>query len=222
MKKIIWVGLLLAGLSVARAEKIIPMPFALTATAYVQSAQVELGGVVTVSAPVKNSLTSKTLLGKIAVAENFAGHYGAAAFPDGSSLVWLDYPAAFTNSHFVVMNAGAVICDVSDLLAFAPEDEDSIVFAGGKFNTATGFLTGFKENYVGTVNYDDTASGGSLKFYLAGVVMATGNNTLGTAGTFKETWTAKMSNGVGAGKIGGKSFYMTGGFSATGSGVFSF
>ena len=197
------------------------MPFTITATAYLQSSTLTTNrGIVTIAAPTRATITTASVLAQLATDEHFLGNYPAATFPAGAKLVWLDYPNDFLSSHFVVNDAaGNLLCDVSGIIQFS---NDQIEFAvlGGKLTTA-GLLAGYTQTYVGAVNYNNQAAGGTTQIYLAGLVVASGTDTVNTASsTITEKFTAKFSNGIGSGTIGGKNFYLSGSISATGSAVF--
>jgi hypothetical protein len=190
-------------LAATQPQKIIPILTAPAWTAVIQSPQtIDNGITTTVPAQPLYSITAKTLLTIIAQDEFRAGNYGSSNFPAGSQLVLLADPASFADSYYVVENkAGQVLMNVSDLM--------NLQTAGGFTvysyveNNATGLNNPITSDYVGTIIFDDTGAGGTMKFNLSRLVETTSMNKTTTKGTYTETVSSKVGVGNGTGNIGG-------------------
>ena len=214
------IGLLFLTLTATVASAVVlrtvPVAFTITASAYVQNATTYNGSAATVLAPVKYSITTKSLLAQLAISEYNEGNYAFTNFPPGTTLVWLDYPDDFTQSHFVAWFAGGVLLDVSDILT-ASYDQNYVT--QGKFNQTSGLLNNYKNTLLFSINYDDTGAGGVLNYYMGGIETGTGNDIV--AGLFyTETWTASAPVLQGSGIMGQAKFYITGSASGKGSAKF--
>jgi hypothetical protein len=224
MKSILCLFIAIATAVTARADNpfVVPMNFSISATAYVQNTlTTTFNGVTTTAAPVKYSVTTKSVLNQLAASEYASSNYPSAFFPLGAKLVFLDYPQAFTNSCFVVEDStGNIICNVSNLLTYSTDGNDYAVQTGKV--TTGGLLDGSTQTYVASVTYDDTQAGGVTQFFLGGLVVATGKDTaIKNTASFTETFSGGCKSAVGNGRLNGKNLYITGSFSAAGSAVFT-
>lgn len=225
MKKITCLLATLIALSARAETHIVPMNCTITATAYVQNTVEKTNrDLVTIAAPVRVAITTQSLLATLAADSYTLGKYSYPVFPSGAKIVWLDYPDNIAASYFVVTDAsGQILCDVSNLLTFTTEATANAV-QNGKFSASTGLISGFTQQYVGAVSFDDTgAAGGTTKFYFSGMVKAVGSDKISrkTPGQYTEKWKATMNGAVGSGEIGGLPLYLSGKLAASGSANFA-
>lgn len=171
------------------AERLVPIPFTIKATLYLQNTNTATNGAVITTGPtIAYQVTPASLLKSLARAKQAQGEYSAPAFPASAKLVYLVDLDDAAQSHFCVMNTnGAVIVDVADIMAFS-SDGNAGTHKGG-FNTASGTLVKATYAYMATVTYDDTnMPGGTMKYYLTGLYADHENDVVNTpAGTFKRT-----------------------------------
>lgn len=216
--------LFLAGLLTATAafgqSRIIPLVFTTAAVAQVQNAQTVLGATLTDLPPVKYSITTASLLTQAAQDEYNIGNYAFSTFPKGTQLVLMDYPDNDGQDYFVAMFAGGVICDLSNLIKW---NSDTNYVTAGKHQAAPGHLSEFVETGVAGFSYDNSAYGGTVSFYVSGLLTVTGNDTAQTGGIFyTEKWTGTAKTGFGTGNSGGKSLFISGNLSISGSKQFAY
>lgn len=182
--------------------------------ASVQNDSSDVSGVTTTPVPTKHAVTTPTILGWLAVAENAEGNYGSTSFPSGSKLVVID-------SDFQVLDANNnLLVDVSDIIS----GHDGYLgneITSGKQNDTTGLaFPNTTSMHILTVYYDDTGISGStgVKFYMTGLMTSKTIDTVpnSTTGVYTEVQTHKLASGTGEGVYQGHQFVLTGGLSAVG------
>ena len=218
--KTIILGIVLTSATAFASPRTINLVCTIAGTAQVQNAQTVLGATLTDLAPVKYSVTSNFILQQAAQDEFNIGNYGFSSFPSGTQLVLVDYPDNDGNDYFVAMFAGGVICDLSNLINW---NSDTNFVTAGKHQAAPGHLSKFTETGVAGFSYDNTSYGGTINFYMAGLMTATGTDTATKDGIFyTEKWTGSEKVAVGTGSSGGKSLYISGTIAISGSKQFVF
>ena len=167
-----------------------------------------------------STATSKTqayhtadLLKILAEDEYHLGNLASSNLPAGAKLV-------VSNQFFMILNnTNGLLVDVSSILNFSQPTGNQVVT--GKITDSTGLGDPSTTSlFVGTFTFDDTAittNGQNLQFYLQGLVKSVTTDAVNTrAGTYTETRTGQLSNGVGDGTSGGGAFITTGTLAATG------
>lgn len=204
---------------------VVPMEVNLNMTAFVQSPENEEG---VIPPPTKYSIGTKSLLSYLAIVENYFGNYPATNFPAGSTLVLMDYPLEYPSprNRFVVMNAGEVICEVSNVLTFTAKFDYNNFIYTGKLGGRRGLplldsfympLTQYSGTHIGEIKFSTFPLLG-LDFYLDGLVVETGNSVAMPGDNFvTEKWTIKIAQAAGVGLYGNRNMYLTGSISAKGS-----
>lgn len=219
MKKLILCFLVAGVAGAARAEKVIPMTFTITANILAQNVNVTTNkSVVTVGAPPKYSVTTSSLLRSLAYDEYLAGNYDRTNFPAGAKIVWLNYPDNFSASHFVVMDKGTnVLVDVSDFLKF--DQAMNLMVSSGKYNQTNGLSSTWTEEYLGSLSFDDRNIGGGSQIYFGGLIKATLTDATPDkkTGNYTEKITATLTGGIGTGYYYGLNCIVQGTASASGS-----
>jgi hypothetical protein len=193
----------------------------ITATASVQGSSSDNNGVTTYAAPSKMTLDTKQILALLAIAENSESNYPSATFPAGAKLVVL---SDSSNDFMVLDKNNNFLVNVSDILSATSSGTYGSEVTSGKVNDTTGLAsTTVTKQEIVTVAYDDTGAGGSLQFYLTGLMTSTTTDTVpnATTGNYKETESRTMTAGAGDGNSLGNPLVITGGFSGSGSGTLS-
>ena len=215
MKTKLFIALITAlSLVVSKADIIVPLTVSITADAQVQNASTVNGTNVTVLSPVKYSITTASLLKMIGDAEG-------TTFLPGSTIVFIDDTGNFPASRFVVMFAGGIVCECSDVLTFS-KDADFVQF--GKYSNPDFLSNPMTQDFVSRITFDNTGKGGNVRFYLAGLMAAvtTDKPTFKGSIFWNETTKCTMKNAVGSGIVNGSGAYFTGGFTMSGTGQFNF
>jgi hypothetical protein len=217
--KFLWLLLLvLMPVVCLRAERIVPVPFTISATLYFQSTRVGTNGDVIITGPtVAYQLTPGNLLKNLAQAEYAESNYPAATFPKDAKLYYLVDLDDSARNRFCVLDMNlSVIADVSDILTFSGDGNDG-THKGG-FNTANGTLANATYAYMAVINYDDTsAPGGKMKYYLTGLYADKENDVVNSlAGNFTRTIDLKSLCVSGSGTFDGRN--LSGGGVASGKG----
>jgi hypothetical protein len=179
-----------------------------------QNSSSDNGTTTTTASPTKRTLATKDLLSLLAEDENMV-------FPTGAKLVVISEHGDDDSLHFQVLDKNShFLADVSDIISGEGTGNfDQDVFSG-KQNDATSLSTPtITDLQIFTIFYDDTGDGGSLQFYLTGLITNTITDTTpnNTTGVYKQTESHKISSGAGDGIFDGNPLVVTGSFSATGS-----
>jgi hypothetical protein len=214
MKKT-FIALIVSLAAAANAYTFYPLPFTIAAVASVQNATTYNGNIATELKPVQYAINNKVLLANLASDEYFLGNYGFTNFPAGSQIYLMYCPKAIDQSYFVVMFANAVLCDLSDVMTFSPDN--SPVVETGTYDNSTGLLISVTDTYAAAVNIDETAAGKTDSFYLGGLLTGTGTDKT-AAPFYVETWKMAAKTALGSGITGGSSgVTLTGSFSFAGN-----
>jgi len=196
----------------------LPNVVTITATALVQNGSNTSGNIQTTSAPTKLTLDTKHLLAFLNLAKNGPM---APPFPAGAKLVGVSDSGSGVTFQVWDKNNGLIV-DVADILTASMGGDYGSDVSSGKQNINTQLASPTNtDQQIFTLLYDDTGSGGSLQFYLTGLMTSTQTDTApsGMAGTYKETQTNKGTSMTGDGNYQGNSLVITGGFTATASGT---
>ena len=192
-----------------------------TATVKAQKESTDNGTNTITPAPKAVSVTTKTLLGFLAVDEFAEGKFGSTNFPAGAKLVII---TGNGDGEFQVLtSSNTFLVDVSDIL-FAFEGNNNI--SSGKQNDYTGLANPTETKlHVLTFGYDDSrvlplnGSTVDLQFHMTGLMTSTKTDTVPNNNTvYMETKSNILTSGVGEGDFQGNPFVITGGLTATGSG----
>jgi hypothetical protein len=187
----------------SRPQTIIPMQTVPAWTALIQNTNVmDNGKTTTVPAQTRYTISAKTLLATIAQDEFREGNYGSNSFPSGSKLVLMTDPGSFAGSYYVVEDKTTnVLVNVSDLMTLQVSGNFTVY--SYVVNDATGLGSPIINDYIATLNFDDTGAGGTMKFNLSRLVVATARDSALSNGTYTETVTTKAGVGNGTGNING-------------------
>jgi hypothetical protein len=187
-----------------RAQAIIPMQTLPAWTALVQNTNVmDNGKTTTVPAPAQFSITAKTLLAIIAQDEYREGNYASNSFPSGAKLVLMADLGSFADSYYSVQSKSGqiLVTNLSDLMSLQVAGNFTVY--SYVVNDATGLGGPIINDYIGTLNFDDTGAGGTMKFNLSRLVAATVRDSALSNGTYTETVTTTWGVGNGTGNING-------------------
>jgi hypothetical protein len=218
-----------ATLSASAQDNIKPLQMTIKATAEIQNQLVDNGTTKSVAAPLKFSVTTKSLMAMLAQDEFSDGNYPSATFPSGAKLMFMADETDFSNSTFqVVDKEGLELVDVTDELRLEI-NVDGIPVTSGEINISTAVLTG-KENlsYIAKLSFDNTGSntpGTLYGFYLQGIVEDVTSDTVPKNGSYTEKENSKMADGAGPGESVGAGktspMIISGSLSFSGTKVFS-
>ena len=170
-------------------------------------------GTTTIATSKTQAYHTADLLKILAEDEYNAGNLASSNLPAGAKLV-------VSNQFFLILNStNGLVADVSSILSFDQPTGNEV--DAGKITDSTGLASpSTTALFVGTFIFDDTAlttNGQNLQFYLQGLVKSVTTDAVNTkAGTYTETRTGQLSNGVGDGTSGGGAFITTGTLTASG------
>ncbi len=201
-----------AGSLQAQVTNVVTVSF----TGMEQNSSSDNGTTTTTASPIKRTLATKDILSLLAEDEG-------APFPSGAKLVViggqggpgpgdLDFQVLDKNNHF--------LADVSDIISGEGTGNFAQDILSGKQNDLTELSTPTTTDLqIFTIFYDDTGAGGSLQFYLTGLITNTTTDTTpnNTTHVYKQTESHKISSGAGDGNFEGNPIVVTGSFSASGS-----
>jgi len=190
-------------------------------TAYKQADFADNGIITTTALPTKIKIDTKQILILLAQAEYSEMNYDATSFPSGAKLVSISNGTP--SPTFQVWDKdNNILVDVSDIMsanALTTNFYGSVINSG-KVNDNTGLASpSVTDQQIYTLAFDDTPGGGSLQFYLSGVMANTIADSVpnSTTGVYKETETHTLTSGAGDGNYEGSSILIIGGLKATGS-----
>jgi hypothetical protein len=183
-------------------------------TGMVQGSSTDNGTTTTTASPTKLALATKNILSLLAEDKS-------TTFPTGAKLVViggqggegdLDFQVVDKNNNFLV--------DVSDIIsAEGTGNFGQDIFSGKQTDITSLSSPTITDMQIFTISYDDTGAGGSLEFYLTGLITNTTTDTTpnNITGVYKETQSHKLSSGAGDGNFDSTPLVVTGSFSASGS-----
>lgn len=157
----------------------------------------------TTAAPTIKSVATKDILKLLATDYQTTFPSGAKLVMDGSS-----------GDVEVVDKSGNLLQDVSGIMSFSNPGNNNI--QSGK-STSQFNLGTFSNDQLLTLNFNDTALGGPLQFYMTGI--GTGKKTDTTpnkTGAYTETDSGTLSSATGEGTYNGSEFICSGNASASG------
>jgi hypothetical protein len=163
------------------------------------------GKIATYDKPVKQTITTKNLLSRLAIDKYAQGQYGSTSFPTGSKL-------GYTKGQFVVVKDNSeFIVDVSDIISISGGE---YTILSGTIKNATGLANPkTTELALLRLEFDDTfISGGSnLKFFVQGLnTTKTADTDPNSDGKYNEQSSEKTEDLTGEGTSLGTPFVVTG------------
>ena len=202
------------------AEKISLLNFTFSATALLQGAQTNVGGVVTFKASPKVTLTTATLLSLIAKAEYNLGNWDSNSFPKGAKILLYSDNVDYENNFFFVADKNNhFLCDASDVLSWSLPG--NVYVEAGKVNLNTGLATGYSQTVIFDIDFSDFAAGGWTSFSLSGHLVDGWTDTVNAkAHTYSEKETITFSSGNGEGFVNGTEGIFSGSASLSATTVF--
>lgn len=181
-------------------------------TGMVQGGSTDNGTTTTTASPTKHTLATKDILSLLATDES-------TVFPSGAKLVVIGgggddlvFQVLDKNNNFLV--------DVSDIISGEGTGNfGQDIFSGKQIDANSLSSPTITDLQIFTIFYDDTGDGGTLQFYLTGLITNTTTDTTpnNITGVYKETQSHKLSTGAGDGNFQGTPLVLTGSFSASGS-----
>jgi len=218
-------ALALLTMAVGSLQAQVTQVLTITATASIQGNSSDNNTITTYASPTKFSVTTKVILGALAVDEHAESNYLAGStFPSGAKLVTINNNNN-TNDFQVLDKNGNLLVDVSDILSFNQPGENSIF--SGKQNDSTQLAS---PSTVGsqllTLSFDDTGipGGEGVKFFYTGIGTGTTTDTTPNVntGVYTETDNGSLTSGTGEGTSQGTQLLITGTASATGKGTLTY
>lgn len=181
-----------------------------------QGASTSVGGTNTVFAKaVKQTHNTAALISELGSA---TGHTNATAFSKAAKLVYIE---GGTGANGFAVIDGATFVSVSNIMSLNTQISTNKWRSGTQSDiTGLAFKTTTDSSIV-ELDYDDTAVGGTLAFFIRGVGTGTTTDTSPVSGTYTETFSAKLTgagSGVSIGVPLDDPFIITGTVSLSGSG----
>jgi hypothetical protein len=187
------------------------------------------GTVTTTSVPHKYTLGTKQILAFLAQAEFREMKYGSPAFPSGAKLMAIGAPSSPVVTFQVWDKNDHTLVDVSDIITsgkggFSGSGDcyGSNINSGKQSNNTHLSSPTQTFHQMTTLFYNDISTGGSLQFYLTGLMTSTSTATAPIGekpALYKETQTNKCDTAAGDGNYLSNPMVITGGFTAAGSGM---
>lgn len=218
--KYLYVAFFLSILTCARAQSLAPV--ALTATAMIQTTAVVTGTKAKYPPLTKYSITTKSLLVRIAQTEFMLGSYFQNQFPVGAKLV-VNQAFIIGVPSFGVLDKGnnlLVNCDnlMSSNMTATLNSISNFAVISGAYDTGTSLSSPSRTRYAITYfKYDDTTVflPTSLKFTMSGMLTTTQSDTAPNpnTGIYRESVSSRATNMTGPGQYLGSSMVVTGSLS---------
>jgi len=217
------VALFAAGSLQAEVKSTVASTVTIAATALVQNISTDNGTATVTSSPTKYKINTKSLLASLAKAKYFEGLWKDTYFPPGAKLVMVNTTGS--SAVFLVVNKSGseVYVDVTGIITTNDNASFGSDVFSGKQNDRTGLANPtLTDQKILTFTYDDTNSGGTLKFYLSGLMTEkTTDSAPGGAGHYTESKSYTVDHGAGDGSLQTVPLVITGNLNARGSATLS-
>jgi hypothetical protein len=195
---------------------IVPLTVTVSGIATVQNPNsTDAKGITITPAPIRISITTKSLLTLLAADEFSEGNYSQATFPIGAKLIYLSNTDDISAGDFQVWDKNnTLLVDVSDIMSYG--QVGSVLVQNSRIQDSTGLPLSENQLYIGEFVFDDTGAGGDLQLAFGGESSVTISAQMTGATTASGSISATLK-GFGGGFAGGNDAIFSATFSAKGS-----